>query len=129
MSKELKGKNGKIVGAMEYFDKLNDSCVLGKMVKKYNFNYYDGIKDISKKSEKMFDEVYGDLRNNEKYLSYIDKSDKKDTIEILEGMADLCKIIGGSTSGADKCISLLSKSDKSKSGASDSDVTKSAKFV
>ncbi|MFV0520249.1 MAG: hypothetical protein ACK5LY_08230 [Lachnospirales bacterium] len=44
-------------------------------------------------------------------------------------MADLCKIVGGSTSGADKCISLLSKSDKSKSGASDSDVTKSAKFI
>ncbi len=129
MSKELKGKNGKVVGTMEYFDKLNESCVLGEMIKKYNFNYYDSIKDISKKSEKMFDEVYSDLSNNEKYLSYIDKSDKRNTNEILEGIADLCKIVGGSISVADKCISLLSKNDKAKSGASDSDLTKSAKFV
>ncbi len=129
MSKELKGKNGKIVGTMRYFDENNTGCIIGRMVGRYNFNYYQSIHDISKKSEKIFDEVYYDLKSNERYLSYINKKDKQNTIEILEGMSDLCKIVSGSTSVADKCIRLLANSDKSKSGASDKDITKSAEFV
>lgn len=86
---------------MKYFDENNTGCVIGKMVKRYDFKYYGGIKYISKKSLKMFDEVYSDLKNNEKYLSYIDKKDKQYTTEILEGMADLCKIVGDSSSVVD----------------------------
>ncbi len=129
MSKELKGINGKIVGEMKYFQENNTGCVIGKMVDKYKFNYYDTIKSISKDSIKIFDEVYSDLENNEPYLCYIDKNNKSDTIEILEGMKGICEIVGDSTTVADKCIKILSSYDKSKSGASDKDITKSAEFV
>ncbi len=129
MSKELKGRNGKIVGTMEYFDKINESCKIDFVVKRYDLNYYASLKKISDKFSKSFDEVYSDLKSNEKYLSYIDKDDKKKTSEIIKGMLGLSKMVGGYVGNANKCLDYLAKSDKSKSGASDSDITKSARYV
>lgn len=127
MSKELKGKNGKVVGSIEYFNALNKNCILGDMVSDYKFNYYRSIKDIANKSSTIFCEVYKDLSDNLDYLDLIDKSDRRNTIDIIVGLSGLCNIVNVSTSMADKCISLLSVT--SKSGVSDNDVTKSAKFV
>ncbi len=131
MSKELKGKNGKIVGATEYFNALNINCELNYVMSNYKFNYFSSIKSIAKNCSKKFDEVYDDIDDNLEYLYYIDNNDKAKTIEIIEGMADLCKIASVNTSKADKCVKLLtnSKSQKSKSGASYSDITKSASLV
>ncbi len=129
MSKELIGKNGKIVGSLDYFNKLNDKCGMENILNSYKFDYYSRLKAKSYKANRMFDEVFMDLKNNEQYLSYIDKDNKKVTAEIIKGMAGVCKIVGDSTSGADKCVTLLLHSDKSKSGASDNDITKSAKYV
>ncbi len=129
MSKELRGRNGKIVGSIDYFEKLNVSSGMDCILKKYNFDYYTRLKAKSYKAGKMFDEVYDDLKKNEKYLCYIDKDEKKRTAEIIKGMAGICKIVGDSTSRADTCVSILLNSEKSKSGASDSDITKSARYV
>ncbi len=55
MSKELRGRNGKIVGSMEYFEKLNVSSGMDCVLKKYNFDYYTRLKTKSYKARKMFD--------------------------------------------------------------------------
>lgn len=129
MSKELKGANGKLVGIIKYFEENNTGCSVGKLLRDYNFNFYDTLKNISNNISKIFDEVYEDLKINEKYLSYIYDSDRKQTVEIIKGMADFCKITSISTSGADKCINIISKNTKSRSGVSDSYITSSAKYV
>ncbi len=73
--------------------------------------------------------MYDDLNKNGRYLSYIDKDEKKWTIEIIKGMSGVCEVAKDSVSGADKCINILLKNEKSNSGASDSEITKSAKEV
>ncbi len=130
MSKELIGNNGKKVGSKAYLNALNDKFVLGAIVGKYNFDYYSCLLALAKKSSKMIDEVYSDLKNYENYLTFLDKSYGHDTYLIIKGLESLCKLVDVSTN-ADKCITLLLtiSNKKSKSGASITDVTKSAKFI
>ncbi len=131
MSKELVGKNGYLVGTKEYFNAINKNSILWELVNNYNFNYYITLKIISTKCSKMFDEIYDDFDKNIDSVNFIDIKDKNATVEIISGMADLCKIVGSSRFKADRCISLFSsKTFKSSiSGATDKDITKSAKYV
>ncbi len=127
MSKELVGRNGKIVGSMDYFNKLNDTYLIKGMVKSYSFNYYASLKTISKKINKLLDEVYSDFKSNEDYLSFIDRRYIKDTVTIIDGLSSFCKKFGESNNKANECIKLISSSKKSI--GMDWDIKKSAEYA
>ncbi len=131
MSKELIGKNGKVVGSIEYLSELNKGCMLSNMVGNYKYNYYDVIKSTASKCVKMIDKVHHDLNFYKDDIILLNDKDKCETIEIIKGMSDLCVIARITSTKADKCINLLAtkRSSKLKSGASNSDVEKSANFV
>ncbi len=113
MSKELVGNNGKVVGSMDYFNKLNDQFLIKDIVKSYSFNYYASLKAMSKKINKLLDEVYLDLKSNENYLSFIDRKYVNDTVAIINGLSSFCKKFGESSNKANECIKLISSSKKS----------------
>ena len=94
------------------------------------YDYYNGIKNFCDKLSSIISEVYSDVRNNAKIMSFLDERDREETINIVEGLNEVCKMWTRSCSDADRAKSILSLSaseTRLKSGYKKNEIEKTAR--
>ena len=91
MSTELIGNCGYTVGERGYFERINKAFGLSEVINfSVGYDYYNGIKNFCDKLSSIISEVYSDVRNNAKIMSFLDERDREETINIVEGLNEVC---------------------------------------
>lgn len=133
MSTELIGNCGYTVGERGYFERINKAFGLSEVINfSVGYDYYNGIKNFCDKLSSIISEVYSDVRNNAKIMSFLDERDREETINIVEGLNEVCKMWARSCSDADRAKSILSLSaseTRLKSGYKKNEIEKTARKV
>ena len=133
MSTELIGNCGYTVGERGYFERINKAFGLSQVINfSVGYDYYNGIKNFCDKLSSIISEVYSDVRNNAKIMSFLDERDREETINIVEGLNEVCKMWARSCSDADRAKSILSLSaseTRLKSGYKKNEIEKTARKV
>lgn len=133
MSRELIGDCGYVVGERGYFERINKESGLSDIIHfSPSYQYYDGIRDFCDDISSVISDVYSDTKNNSKVMSFIDERDRQETINIVEGLNEICKMWSRSSSDADRAVSILSLSSSEtrlKSGYRISEIEKGVKKV
>lgn len=108
------------------------AIILQSSTSSSSFAYYNGIKNFCDKLSSIISEVYSDVRNNAKIMSFLDERDREETINIVEGLNEVCKMWARSCSDADRAKSILSLSaseTRLKSGYKKNEIEKTARKV
>lgn len=73
MSKEATGENGVILGSGEYCGRVNRSTLFSNLMRRSaETNYYETLRKAGGRAEDMIEEIYDDLQEHKRQLSYID---------------------------------------------------------
>lgn len=133
MSRELIGDCGYVVGERGYFERINKESGLSDVIDfSPDYHYYEGIRRFSDDISSVISDVYSDAKSNAKIMGFIDERDREETINIVEGLNEICKMWSRPCSDADRAISILSLSaseTRLKSGYRNSEIEKAAKKV
>jgi hypothetical protein len=127
MSKELIG-HGEIVGSPAYFNKLNNAGFLKNIISDPNgYDYYGSIEEVSEKINRVFNEIFEDLKSNIAIVRYIPKDRRDQVINLIRNLGEVGKITSSPPGNRDHCISILQLSSaltRQQSSASENDVNK-----
>lgn len=133
MSRELIGDCGYAVGESRYFERINKDSGLSDVIDfSPEHHYYEGIKKFCDNISSVISDVYNDAKRNARIMSFIEERDREETIKIVEGLNEICKMWTRSCSDANRAESILSLSaseTRLKSGIRLSEIEKSAKKV
>jgi len=111
MSERLIGNCGYIVGESRYFRKINESSKLSDVLKiPQDYQYCNGLKNMCRNISFIISDVYTDIRKNAKILNFIESGNREETISIIHGLNEVCKMWDISCSDAERAISFLSLS-------------------
>ena len=77
--------------------------ILGRLMKAPNYQMCRNISFI-------ISDVYTDIRKNAKILNFIESGKREETISIIHGLNEVCKMWDISCSDAERAISFLSLS-------------------
>lgn len=79
MSKELIGKNGKIVGSAAYFQEMNRICKITEVMKvPKEYQYFDGCKELARSCKEIVSVIYQDVKNVQTFwLFFLKKIGRK----------------------------------------------------
>ena len=82
MSKELIGKNGKIVGSAAYFQEMNRNCKIAEVVKvPKEYQYFDGCKELARSCKEIVSVIYQDVKKCADILAFLPEKDRQETAE------------------------------------------------
>lgn len=133
MSERLIGNCGYIVGESRYFRKINESSKLSDVLKiPQDYQYCNGLKNMCRNISFIISDVYTDIRKNAKILNFIESGNREETISIIHGLNEVCKMWDISCSDAERAISFLSLSSyetRLKSSAGITNILKAAQKV
>ena len=128
-AKDLRSKNGEIVGTREYFGRINEQFNTKTFVGKYNFDYCN-IDFINEKIAFASKKILSDLKNNSKFLSYIDYKKREKLKNFINGIYELSVYGGLKNNDLEQITNLLNLYDSStrrNSMYSEKDIDKLAK--
>ncbi len=133
MSKELIGKNGKVVGSDVYLKSINRNTFVGELARVNKFmNYYSTFKSVNSKIDKIMIEIYNDLNDDSINILEINSSERKNLIDVIKGLENFYKITGTSSnlSNVNKIIAILNeKSRSTKITKRDKEIKNGLKFI
>lgn len=112
MSEEAKGSNGQILGTEDYFKKLNQAHKMSELMDDAEkYNYYESIKNVSRKIQDCLDNISSDLDSNAGMLRFISDRARTKTKNFIESLEGICKIVGSRPREASDCINFLDLTD------------------
>ncbi|WP_158097748.1 bacteriocin class II family protein [Tyzzerella sp. An114] len=133
MSKELTGKNGKIVGTDVYFQAMNQQFKIEEVVKvSKEYKYLDGLKELVQCCNEMISMIYQDVKSSAYILAFIPEKDRKETAELVKAMGEIIQKWGSHNVNVDRIVSyvlLSSKESKRKSSESFGNIEKAEKKI
>ncbi len=133
LNKEAKGKNGKVIGSKEYFEKINDNTLFKELeAGGKGCGYTRALRDLNDDIKRAVNEIYEDLKENGQYLRHISQEERNDTIEALTAYGEIMAMTGGSYGKIKNAVALLSLRDsdtKKRSGYSDSEIKKGVELL
>lgn len=128
MSKELTGKNGKIVGTDVYFQVMNQQFRITEVMEvPKGYEYSDGLKKLVQRCNETISMIYQDVKGNTDILAFIPEKDRKETAELAKAMGEIIRKWGSHNGDVDRIVSyvlLSAKESKRKSSESLSNIEK-----
>ena len=122
MSKELTGKNGKIVGTDVYFQVMNHQFRIAEVMEvPKGYEYSDGLKKLVQRCNETISMIYQDVKGNTDILAFIQEKDRKETAELVKAMGEIIRKWGSHNGDVDRIVSyvlLSAKESKRKSSES-----------
>ena len=122
MSKELTGKNGKIVGTDAYFQTMNQQFRIAEVMEvPKGYEYSDGLKKLVQRCNETISMIYQDVKGNTDILAFIPEKDRKETAELVKAMGEIIRKWGSHNGDVDRIVSyvlLSAKESKRKSSES-----------
>ncbi len=135
---ELIGKNGYVVGSVEYFKNLNEKSMVGDLLREFcgsssSTQYSKAVDGVCKRAQDAIYDIHADLKKHAAFLRYFPKSERDSLIQVVKGLEELLKLgtyTRNSTTNA--CVSLLtlqSSETRPKSRESMQNLEAAAKLV
>lgn len=132
MSTELK-RDGTIVGSANYFFELNNRSGLTKLfATPKGYAYDEVIIELGKKAERTVGTIYEDYREYAQYLRYFPERERKQVIDLVNGLCELAEMSGNSVSKQSDLLYLLAlnaSDTRANSSASVSEIEETAESI
>lgn len=109
MSKEATGQLGVKLGSSAYWTKLNNAAGLNTLTGSEP-NYYRMLQQTGNRASAAIDEIYDDLATQGSKIRYLSSSNRNALAKQVEGLYDVCKMTGVTSSHSSDCIYALNMS-------------------
>lgn len=109
MSKEATGQLGAKLGSSAYWAKLNSAAGLHNLMGS-ELKYYRMLQQTGNRASAAINEIYDDLASQGSKIRYISSSNRNALAKQVEGLYDICKMTGVSSSHSSDCIYALNMS-------------------
>ena len=109
MSKEATGQLGVKLGSSAYWTKLNNAAGLNSLMGSEP-KYYRMLQQTGNRASAAIDEIYNDLATQGSKIRYLSSSNRNALAKQVEGLYDICKMTGISSSHSSDCIYALNMS-------------------
>lgn len=108
MSKELIGKNGKIVGSAAYFQEMNRNCKIAEVVKvPKEYQYFDGCKELARSCKEIVSVIYQDVKKCADILAFLPEKDRQETAELAKAIGEISRQWGSASGDVNQIVSLV----------------------
>ena len=108
MSKELIGKNGKIVGSAAYFQEMNRSCKITEVMKvPKEYQYFDGCKELARSCKEIVSVIYQDVKKCADILAFLPEKDRQETAELAKAIGEISRQWGSASGDVNQIVSLV----------------------
>ena len=106
MSREAIGGNGAILGSGEYWSRVNRDTWFGGLMRQPSEGaYWEKLKEIGDRAAGAVEEIYEDLRKNEKRIQKIEASARTALAKQVRALYDVSRMAGTSCSHSGECKS------------------------
>lgn len=108
MSKELIGKNGKIVGSAAYFQEMNRNCKITEVMKvPKEYQYFDGCKELARSCKEIVSVIYQDVKKCADILAFLPEKDRQETAELAKAIGEISRQWGSASGDVNQIVSLV----------------------
>ena len=108
MSKELIGKNGKIVGSAAYFQEMNRICKITEVMKvPKEYQYFDGCKELARSCKEIVSVIYQDVKKCADILAFLPEKDRQETAELAKAIGEISRQWGSASGDVNQIVSLV----------------------
>ena len=95
MSREAMGENGAILGGSAYWKHLNESTILGSLMRDSStLNYYDTLHATGERANNAVSEVYEDLQDNIAQIAGVSGEKRSALAKRIDALYDVCNMSG-----------------------------------
>ena len=112
MSKEATGQLGTKLGSSSYWAKLNSAAGLHNLMGS-ELKYYRMLQQTGNRASAAISEIYDDLASQGRKIRYISSTRRSALAKQVEGLYDVCKMTGVSSSHSSDCLYTLNMSSLS----------------
>ncbi|WP_462426826.1 hypothetical protein [Anaerotignum lactatifermentans] len=108
MSKELIGKNGKIVGSAAYFQEMNRNCKIAEVMKvPKEYQYFDGCKELARSCKEIVSVIYQDVKKCVDILAFLPEKDRQETAQLAKAIGEISRQWGCASGDVNQIVSLV----------------------
>lgn len=126
-------KNGAMIGASEYFRKLNEENKIASLLKSASsVSYYTDLEAMTGNIKKVIDEIYDDLDTYVSYVRFMPPTDTAAIQTLVIRLDEVLELFGNKYKNAALCLHILSLKDSrtaQKSRASRAEISEAVKKI